>query len=455
MELRTNRRNFLRATAVAGAGIMITSDLMASESPNEKIAFAAIGIGGKGTSDSSDAGKSGDMVAVCDTNRGQLKGASERFPKAKQYTDYRKMFDEMGSSIDAFTVSTTDHMHAIIAATGMRMKKHCFCQKPLTRTISEARKLSEIAREMGVQTQMGNQGTADTQLRENAALIRAGLLGEITEIHIWSNRPIWPQGGDPGPAEPAPEYLEWDQWLGVAPKRPYAKGCYDPFKWRGWWDFGTGALGDMACHTVNMPYMALDIRDPLWVQATSSGHNRNSLPKWSIINFQFPANDWRPGFKFTWYDGGKKPPVELMEGILKEGEKPSASGCLIIGKKGRLLSRKDYGGDRALAGVTQDDVNTLLDEIDFERSPGHFAEFVRAIKTGKPAMSNFPNYAGPLTETILLGNLAVWGASKPDVMGQKVEWNASKMEITNNVEERDILESLVRPKYQNGYEQLV
>ena len=453
MTLRANRRNFLKSTAVAGAGVILMSDLLANESPNEVIRFASIGIGGKGASDSSDANRFGKVVAYCDTNRNQLKGGEKRFEGAKAYEDYRKLFDEMGNSIDAVTVSTTDHMQAIIAATAMKMGKHCFTQKPLTRTIYEARRLGEIAREMKVCTQMGNQGSAGNGLRQSAAMIRAGLLGKVSEVVVWSNRPVWPQGGERNPEQPVPDYLNWDLWLGTAPKRPYAAG-YDPFSWRGWWDFGSGALGDMACHTVNVAFAALDIRNPLWVQATTSGHNFDSLPKWSEIKFEFPANDWRPGFKFTWMDGGKRPDPALLE-----GKQPSGSGLLMIGEKGKFLSVNDYGQDRELFGACKNDEAALLEKVkgdvpNADQYGGHFGEFAAAIKANDPSIcwSNFPNYASPLTETILLGNLAVWGANEAETLGPKVEWDAKNLKITNKPDCIDKLYSLVKPTYQNGYQ---
>jgi len=292
--------------------------------------------------------------------------------------------------------------------------------------------MGQVAREMGLATQMGNQGMAERGFREAAAMIQAGMLGTVSEVHVWTNRPIWPQGGArPAPKDPPP-YLKWDEWLSVAPERPYGDG-YHPFAWRGWWDFGTGALGDMACHTVNMPFAALDLRNPISVQAKTSGHNGDSYPQWSVIDFEFPANDTRPALKFAWYDGGKRVAKELL------GKDPGGSGCLIIGEKGKLYSEHDYGA-----------VYELLDgaekvEADFTPSPGHFTEWVNAIKGGEPAMSNFPDHAGPLTETILLGNLAVWAAAEGE--GPKVEWDAQKLEV-KNVEG---LETIVKPVYRPGY----
>src|SRR5581483_7674816 len=411
MRLQTSRREFLRNSALTGLGIWIADKSWAKgQSPNERVNFACIGVGGKGDSDTADAARLGNVVAICDVDDNTLDKAAQKYPNARKYNDYRKMLDEMGKSIDAVTVSTPDHVHALAAAAAMHLGKHCFCQKPLTHTIYEARRLGEIARQKKVATQMGNQGTADSSMRHSAALVRAGALGTVTEVHVWTNRPIWPQGGPRPQPAPVPANLHWDLWLGPAPERPYGDG-YHPFAWRGWWDFGTGALGDMACHTVNMPFMALDLRNPVSVQAQSAGHNHDSYPTWSIIRFEFPATAHRPALTMTWYDGGKRPPQELLE-----GETFSDSCSLIIGDKGKLYTPGDYGGGGKLIGGVD------VGEVKFPESPGHFEEFVRAIKEGVPATSNFPDYAGPLTETILRGNLAVWTADKEGVEGTKIEW---------------------------------
>ncbi len=262
MSFRSNRRQFLQTTAAAGIGFWVAGGVQAKESrsPNERVAIAAIGVGGKGSSDTSDAFDNGDLIAICDVDENTLKAGKKRYPKTKTFTDFRKLLETMHKSIDAVTVSTTDHMHAPIALMAMRMGKHCFCQKPLTRTIYEARLMARVAKEMKVATQMGNQGTAMTGARKAAAALRAGAIGAVKEVHVWTNRPVWPQGGPRPAPKPCPPNLKWDLWLGPAPERPYAHG-YHPFSWRGWWDFGTGALGDMACHTANMAYMGLDLRD--------------------------------------------------------------------------------------------------------------------------------------------------------------------------------------------------
>ena len=465
MPTKSSRRQFMQTTAATGVGFWVAAGLRAEESksPNEKIRFACVGIDGKGASDSEDAGKQGDVVAICDIDDLKLNAAAKKFEGAKKYNDFRKMLDEMGSSIDAVTVSTPDHCHAVVAAMAMSMGKHCFCQKPLTHSIWEARRLGEIAREKKVATQMGNQGTANDSLRRAAAIIQSGVLGNVTEVHVWTNRPIWPQGGNrPEPSE-VPSYLHWEEWLGPAAYRPFGKG-YHPFSWRGWWDFGTGALGDMACHTVNMPYMALALKDPISVQARTSGHNRDSYPKWSTIDFQFPSNDKRPAVKMVWYDGGdagEKPPKHLFEkanpadsgclvlgdkqGYAKEfqdGKHPAGSGCLVVGEKAKLYAPGDYAERQII-------LTDGIDEpkVEIVKSPGHFQEWVRAIRGGEAARSNFSDYAGGLTETILLGNLAVWAAPEAGQMGKKIEWNAKDLVATNAPEVSDV----VKPKFRDGY----
>jgi predicted dehydrogenase len=436
MASRSNRRDFLKTTAATGIGFWIAAGLKAEESksPNEAIAMASVGIGGKGESDSNDADANGRMVAICDVDEVRLNARGEKkFPKAKRYTDYRKMLDEMGSQIDAVTVSTPDHTHAPAALMAMRMGKHCFCQKPMTHTIYEARLMAQVAREKKVATQMGNQGTAESGLRRSAAIIRNGVLGTIKEVHVWTNRPVWPQGGARPKSAAVPESLKWNEWLGPAPVRPYATGVYHTFAWRGWWDFGCGALGDMACHTMNMPYMGLDLRNPIAAQAETSKHVGDSYPQSSKIIYEFAETPTRPAVKLYWYDGGQLPNPEIMDKTMPE------AGCLVIGEKGKLFSQGDYGEDMELIGVE------APSDIKFVESPGHFEEWVRAIKGGEPAMSNFPDYSGPLTEMVLLGNLAVWVAATGK--GERIEWDAPNMKCTNI----SGLESLIKPSYRVGY----
>ena len=233
-------------------------------------------------------------------------------------------------------------------------------------------------------------------------MVQAGALGTVKEVHVWTNRPIWPQGGDAArsPSRRLPT-CSWDLWLGPAPERPYGPG-YHPFTWRGWWDFGTGALGDMACHTVNMPFMALNLRDPISVQAETSGHNKDSYPKWSVITFEFPATGDRAGAEDDLVRRRQAP----VRGPVRAARTPAAAGSLIVGDKGKLFSPR-----RLRRQLSSCSAASTEPKVEFPKSPGHFQEWVRAIKGGAPAMSNFPDYAGPLTETILLGNLAVWAAA--------------------------------------------
>jgi predicted dehydrogenase len=436
---RSNRRTFLKTTAAVGAGYWALGGVSPrrSLSANETINFASIGVGGKGDSDSADAGRSGNMVAICDIDENQLNRGAAKWPDAKKFFDFRKMFDEVGKTIDAVTVSTPDHTHAPASVMAMKLGKHCFTQKPLTHSVYEARMMAQVARENKLATQMGNQGTAEPTLREAAAIVNSGVLGKITEVHVWTNRPVWPQGKDrPTDEPPVPAHIHWAEFIGPAKMRPYHPD-YHPFKWRGWWDFGTGALGDMACHTLNMPYMALALKDPTWIQAETSGHNGETYPSWSIINFLYPKTENRGEVKLVWYDGKKLPPQELLGDA-----KMDSSGALVIGDKGKLYAPGDYAerGVQMLGGIEKP-------KVDFEKSPGHFAEWVRAIKGGQPARSNFQDYSGGLTETVLLGNLAVWAAKEPG-MGKKIEWDAKKMEATNAPE----VAHIIKPEYHNGYE---
>ena len=468
MARKTSRRKFLGTSAAIGAGFWVAGGIAPRESRAaiDKIHFASVGVGGKGAGDSQDAGKAGDMVAICDIDDKNLNFAANRWPDAKKYHDFRKMFDEMEKSIDAVTVSTPDHCHAVIGAAAISRGKHCFIQKPLAKSIHEVRHLQRIATEKKVATQMGNQFTADSNLRRAAQVIKDGHVGTVKEVHVWTNRPVWPQGIDrPSDMPPVPETVHWKEFIGPAEMRPYSPAYHD-FKWRGWWAFGTGALGDMACHTLNMAYHALDLRDPVSVQATTSGHNLETYPSWSIINCQFPERNGRAPLTFMWYDGGKRPDTELFQkaeeaAIAKQQNQKSKdrvrgvmrSGCLVVGDKGWLLAPGDYAGDGIYMHL--DDIP----KVEYPRSPGHFEEWVNAIKGGEPSMSNFPGYSGPLAETVLLGNLAVWvaageqdpskraGQAEKGVVGKKIEWDAKTMTATNAPD----VAHIIKPEFHNGY----
>src|SRR5947209_7268563 len=282
MSTRLTRRRFLQASAAGAAGYWLSttalSAVRAADSPNGKLRFACIGVGGKGGSDTDNAGQVGQIVALCDVDEKTLGGKAGKFGDAKKFTDFRKLFDEMAGQFDAVTVSTPDHTHAPASILAMRHGKHVYCQKPLTHTVYESRQMREVAKKAGVCTQLGNQGSAENGVRRAVEIVQAGVIGPVHEAHVWTNRPVWPQA--PGimkrpPESPVPPGVHWDEWLGPAPVRPYSgpsesasaqrrgrpgrtpRGAYHDFNWRGWWDFGTGALGDMACHTANMAYRAL------------------------------------------------------------------------------------------------------------------------------------------------------------------------------------------------------
>jgi predicted dehydrogenase len=440
----TDRRSFLQAAAATGLGYWVAGGVQAAESksPNEKIQLGCIGVGGKGESDVKNVSEFGKIYALCDVDVEKLEGMSRRYRTEHNFSDYREMLDQLGKRIDAVTVSIPDHNHAAAASKAMRMGKHVYCQKPLTHTIWEARRLGEIAREMGVATQMGNQYTAFNPMRKAAYQIRAGQLGAVKEVHIWTNRPVWPQGERRAPLKPVPDTLNWDVWLGPAPYRPYADG-YHPFAWRGWWDFGTGALGDMACHTCNLPFMALNMRDPVAVEAECPDHDGDSYPTRSKIKFEFPELDGRAAFTMFWYDGGNVPSAELFKNVTLEVEidgrkvpAPVPSGVLLIGDKATMYAAGDYA-EQGIQVVGGEEL-----KVDYPKSPGHEKEwFIAMHDPGQPAMSNFPDYAGPLTETILLGNLAVWKRGR-------VEWDPTNLKPLND----PALERIVRSTYREGYE---
>ena len=436
MSRKSTRRDFMKQSSGLSVAWWVgaSSAFADSKSSVERLNIACIGVGGKGSSDTDAAGRNGNVVALCDIDDLQLEKKAAKFPQAKKYNDYRKMLDEMGDKIDAVTVSTPDHSHASASILAMKMGKHCFCQKPLTWSIFEARMMREIAAKHKVATQMGNQGTAEAGLREAVDFVRAGGLGAVREVHVWTDRPIWPQGtGRPKRAQPVPNHVHWYLFLGPAPDRPY-HSAYHPFNWRGWVDFGTGALGDMACHTANMAVMAIDLFDPVSVVANSTGIVENeTFPDKATIRFEFPQRGELPPTTMIWYDGGNVPPKELLH-----GEKMATSGSLLIGDKGSLYSPNDYGIEWVLL-PKENFVDVKKSEPTLPRSPGHFEEFAIACRGGPSAMSDF-DFAGRLTETILLGNLALRA-------GTKIEWDAKNLRVTNVSEANQYL----RREYREGW----
>ena len=409
--------------------------------------MASIGVGGKGGSDSRHAGELGDMVALCDCDDNTLRGRAKDSPRAVLYNDFRLMLEEMDKSIDAVTISTPDHTHAPAAMMAMRLGKHVYVQKPLTHTVYEARLMRETAQGCKVATQMGNQGTAANGLREAVEVIQSGAIGDVREAHIWTNRPVWPQapkvGARPAETPPVPAHVHWDLFLGPAKQRPY-HGAYHPFKWRGWWDFGTGALGDMACHTANMAFMALNLGYPDSVTAESGPLNPETYPAWASVKFQFPQRGALPPVDFYWYEGklpnGEKnlPPKELFH-----GNKPPGSGSLLVGDKGTLYSPNDYGSsykllpEEGFGGFEKPQPSLPRNG---RGDKGMKEEWVEAIKGGHPAMSNF-NYAGLLTETILLGNIAMRS-------NKKLLWDGPNLRFTNS----EAANQYIHKVYRDGWD---
>jgi len=402
-----------------------------AQAPQKRLRFGIIGCGGKGWSGMEDASNFGDIVALCDVDANNRTKAMLQHPRATAFDDYRTMLDEMRGQIDAVVISIPDHHHAPASIRAMRHGLHTYCEKPLTRTIWEARQMANVARERRVATQMGNQSTASTPMRKVAALMQAGEWGHAKEVHLWTDRAKgwWPQGvARPKPAK-TPKELDFDTWLGPRPSRPYADG-YHPFAWRGWWDFGTGALGDMGCHIFNTPFMALDLRDPISVQAQTAGHNRDSFPEWAIVHYEFGERNGRPPVTLHWYDSGKKPDASIAAGFDLGGD-----GALIVCEKKTIYSMDESNTRFALIG------GGTIPDIKVDESPGHMAEFARAALGGKPARSNFPEYSGPLTETVLLGNLAIWAD------GPRLEWDARQMQVKGTHE----FDSLIHPSYNPGW----
>jgi predicted dehydrogenase len=423
-----NRRQFLYTTALAAGSLALSSRAARPtrlKSANEKLDIAAIGTAGKGGDDAANFA-SENIVALCDVNADALAAAAKKWPQACLYRDYRIML-EAEKHLDAVTIGIPDHHHAPAAMLAIKSGRHVYCQKPLTRTISEARALTLAARKYKVATQMGNQGHSAEGNRRLCEMIWSGVIGAVREVHCWSDRPIWPQGAPrPRGSDPVPAHLDWDLWVGPAPIRPYVdkwpKGevVYQPIAWRGWWDFGCGALGDMACHIMDGANWALKLGAPATVEIVDSAPLcAESPPAWAILRYHFPARGEMPPCTMTWYDGGKMParPPEM------EGEKFEGNASLFIGDNGKILSGCYGERPRLLPESSMADYK--LPAPTLPRVPGNssYLDFIRACKGGPAACSNF-DVSGPFTETVLLGNLALRA-------GKTIEWDAVKMRAKN------------------------
>ncbi|HTH47683.1 MAG TPA: Gfo/Idh/MocA family oxidoreductase, partial [Candidatus Limnocylindria bacterium] len=298
-----NRRVFIGSSSAAAFGFLLLPSRVFGA--NDRLRIAGVGVGGKGSGDIDQAGNLGDIVAICDVDENSLDAKAKKFPSARKFFDFREMLDKMEGQIDAVTVSTPDNTHAVVAAAAIKRKMHVYVQKPLAHDVAECRWLLDLSRKHKVVTQMGNQGTASDELRRGVEVIRAGALGKVYEVHVWTNRPVWPQSPGittrPAPA-PVPANLHWDLFLGPAPARPYT-GAYHPFNWRGWLDFGTGAIGDMGCHTVNLPFMALNLKYPTVISARNETPNRETYPAWATVEYLFPGQGDQPTVRLVWYEG--------------------------------------------------------------------------------------------------------------------------------------------------------
>ncbi len=415
------RRDFVGSVAAATAFTIVPRRVLGGPRrvpPSEKLNIAGVGIGGRGEGDLHEVG-SENIVALCDVDDNYAARVYKKYPNAKKYHDFRVMLDKE-KNIDAVVIATPDHTHAVIAMAAIKRGKHVYCEKPLAHSIYEVRKLTEAAREAGVSTQLGNQGQASEGTRLVEEFIRDGAVGQVREVHSWCNRPISPRGIDrPKETPPVPETLNWDLWLGPAPRRPYHP-CYLPFSWRGWWDFGTGVLGDIGCHQFISIFRALKLGYPTSVEACSSGVNSETAPLASIVRYDFPAREGMPPVKLTWYDGGLMParPEELEEG-LRFG---NADDNLFIGDKGKML------GHRLLPEARSKEYGRPPKVL--PRSPGHHKEWINACKGGEPAGSNF-DLAGPLTEVVLLGNVALRMGQQLYEKGLKLYYDGPNMKVTN------------------------
>lgn len=426
---RISRRRFLYGSAaMSTAALFAGPTLVRGRDLNGRLNIGMIGLGGKsGDNLKGIAGE--NVVALCDVDGNSLDRIGTQYPQATKHRDFRRLLEQ--KDIDAVVVTTPDHIHAVASMAAMKLGKHVYCEKPLTHSVWEARELRKAAREYKVATQMGNGGHASDSLREAVEWIQAGVVGKVHEVHAWSNRPIWPQGiGRPKDAPSPPGSLDWDLWIGPAPMRPYHP-AYHPFKWRGWWDFGTGALGDMGCHIIDTAFWALDLGAPSTVEAESSGVNEETAPTWSIVRYQFPARGALPPAKLTWYDGGKLPARELT-GIPAD-QKLMDNGSLFVGDKGKLLFER--GKPLRFIPERKD---FKLPPRTVARSPGHYKEWIDACKGGPAAMSNF-DYAGPLTEMVLLGNVALRA-------GRKIEWDSAKLHVNLPEAAR-----FIRREYREGW----
>ncbi len=438
MARRATRRQFLQYGA-AGVGASLVPGFLRADDRGSQLHVACVGVNGMGFSDLSSIGShpSVKFVGFCDVDATRFDRADEAFPGVPHFTDYREMLSQLGDKVDAVQVSTPDHMHAAIAIAAMRMGKHIYCQKPLTHTVWEARQMRLVAEEMGVVTQMGNQIHSHVAYRTGTRLIREGAIGKVKEVHSWvgvqgrqyCNRTDRPESA------PIPEGLDWDLWIGGAPERPFAVDVYHPFKWRDWQAFGSGALGDFGCHILDPVFTALGLTAPLTIKAEHDGTNDEVWPGPETVSYLFPGTEFTDGptLPLTWHDGGQQPPRELAQ--LPDGVDLPGGGSLFIGEAGNMIL--PHVGMPQLYPVEKYQDFAMPEETDLN----HWHVWVDAIRSGSLTSDGF-HYAGPLTETVQLGNVAA------RVPGIELEWDAPALAIPNNAEAN----ALLTKEYREGWE---
>jgi predicted dehydrogenase len=436
---KLTRRGFMGAAAGVAAFTVVPRSVLGGAGqtpPSERVNIAGVGIGGQGGSDLRSLEKETNIVALCDVDWRHAAGCFKRYPNAKQYKDFREMLDKEDKNIDGVVIATPDHLHAIVSMAAIKRGKHVYCEKPLTHTVREAKLLAEAARDAKIATQMGNQGQASEETRLQCEAIWDGAIGQVREVHVWTDRPLngidkwyWPQGVDrPQGEDPIPESLNWDLWIGPAPMRPYKNRVYNPFVWRGWWDFGTGALGDIGCHSMDPVFRALKLGYPTSVEAACTLVNNETYPVASRVTYQFPARGDMAPVTLHWYDGGMKPPRPPE---LEDGRRWDTNGLLYVGDKGKML------GSRLIPQSRQQEYGRPPRKL--ERSPGHYAEWVIACKGGQPAGSNFPEHAGILAQVVLMGNIALRPLLKEKLLSTKLLWDAKEFKFTNMPEANQYL----------------
>ncbi len=429
----STRRHWLRNTVYAGVGIWALKGRLAwpqAEAPNERLNIAGIGVGGRGA-DNVHGCNSENIVALCDVDEKRAGPTFEKYPQAKRYRDFRKLFDEMADKIDAVVISTPDHTHAAPAAQALRLGKHVYCEKPLTHSVYETRVLTQLATEKKLATQLGTQIHAGDNYRRIVELVQSGAIGEVREVHVWF--PGGYGGMDrPTDTPPIPPGLDWDLWLGPAPYRPYHP-TYVPGGWRAWWDFANGTLGDFGCHYMDLPFWALKLSHPVTIEATSplSPHPETTAHVLTV-RYEFPNRGDLPPVTMTWYNGNGNRP-EVPE--LKDADQWSAA-VLFVGSTGKLVA--DYTRHRLLPEEKY--AEFVRPEPSIPPSIGHHQEWIRACKTGEPALCDF-SYSGPLTETVLLGNVSYRAQSK-------LVWDAGNLRATNC----PAAEQFIRREYRAGWE---